>query len=178
MTTRRNNYGPPRIFKMAPGGSTTHTNTTDAATIASIVLPAGSLRTGDTLRISAVVEADAADSTDTQQVLMTCTPTGGTLTQFLTGAAVDVGAGEVCVVDGLVEITAAGGAGTGRADGYVAAQWSTTSAVRKITPVSSASNWNTLVDNTIGIQVDHSVAAAANQTTVRSFMVEIIPAVV
>lgn len=176
MTERRNNYGPPiRVWQMAAGESTTHTNTTDAANVATLVIPARTLRVGDNLRITAVVEADSANSTDTHTAIITLGTAGGTLVTCATSGAVDVASGDVAILTVEAIVTAVGADGTGALLGAGRGQWSTAAAAQTLTPISNAANIDTLDDITVAVNIDHSVSHADNDTSAKLFRVELFP---
>ncbi len=175
MTARRNSYGPPVVIQMAAGESTSHTNTTDAADVASLVIPKRLLRVGDNLKLTAVVEADSANSTDTHTAIVTLGTAGGTLVTVATTGAVDVASGDVAKLEVDLIVTAVGADGTGAMIGVGRGQWSTSGAAQTITPVSNFSNIDTLDDITISVNIDHSVASASNQTSCKILRLEIFP---
>lgn len=177
MTTRRNYYGGPEYFAMVPGESTTHTNTTTEATIATVVIPANTLRVGDRIEIRAVTEADAANSTDTHTVNLKAIKTGSTAISLAAGAAVDVAAGDVHISRALLQVQTVGVAATASLIGLGESMWSTSGATHTLTAVSEATYFDTTSDLNIYISVDHSVAAAGNQTSVKVFDVIVWPAV-
>lgn len=177
MTTPRNYYGDPKIFIMAASESSTHTNTTDEATIATLTLPANAdIRPGSVLRIKAVSEADSANSTDTHKVNLKIGNSGGTFVALATGEALDVASGNVHISTADLIFEAIGSACTVKGAGH--AIWSTSGAAQTYTAVSDTTNLSTLSDLLIEVSVDHSVASASNQTSVKLFYAELIPPVV
>ena len=176
MTTRRNYYGDPTIIKMAPGESATVSATTSATAMASLTIPANTLRKGDTIVGRVLTEADAVNSTNTHQVVVKITPAGGTATVLSTGAAVNATAGQTDLTEFEVDVLAVGAAGTGSVYGRGEAQWSTSAAVLTPTDVQDATNFDTTVDNVVTAFAVQSASSAGNQTSVKTMRLEIIPA--
>jgi hypothetical protein len=85
-----NTRNPSGLAGVLAGPGTAHTNTTDETVLASVTIPANSIRNGGVVRVSFMAICTATNSTDTATIRLRIGGTTLTGTAVLTGAAVDV----------------------------------------------------------------------------------------
>jgi len=143
----------------------THTNSTDAADLASYSIEPNLLKVGDILRIK--LRATVTDNNGTD----TLTPVfkfGGTA--IATGAALDVADSDIVWVDAEIAVTAIGASGTMTSHASIKTNTGDTD-VFASTALTSKNTTNSLA---LALDVDWSVAHAENIVRLDSFVVELL----
>ena len=140
---------------------TTHNNTTDAANVASLEIPAGRLNAGSIIHLQSAGFVLDNNGSDTLTPVLNLLH-GATTVGLLTGAALDVADNDVLRLESWIQIRTIGKAGT-----FVACSNLQTDAGG--TTILSAVTTSTAVDTTAAIRlalnVDWSAANADNEYT-------------
>jgi len=160
------NDGLAQVLHSDKASEVTHTNSTDAAFLNSYSLPANVLEKGDVIRVKLRASVTGTNSTDTLTPIFKF---GGTA--IATGAALDVADDDVIWVDAEISVTAIGSSGTMTAHSEIRTDAVAGTTVRAATALTSK---DTTAAIALGLEVDWSVANAANIVRLDSFVVEIL----
>ena len=142
------------------GTSTSHNNSTDAANVGTLTIPAGRLNTGTIIKVSSFGTCVSTNSTNTLTPVLNLTH-GSTTVALITGAALDVADNDIVSAESTIHILTTGTAGT-----FVAASSIITDAgSTQLGAATTSTAIDTTVDLVITLNVDWSVANASNQYT-------------
>ena len=136
---------------------TTHNNTTDAANVASLEIPAGRLNAGSIIHLQSAGFVLDNNGSDTLTPVLNLNSTA-----LLTGAALDVADNDVLRLESWIQIRTIGAAGT-----FVACSNLQTDAggTTILSAVKTSTAVDTTADITLALNVDWSAANADNEYT-------------
>ena len=154
-----------RLYSEA-GTGREHENTTDAADICSMVIPANKLAVGDIVRIKVYGTVLDNNSTDTLTPILNF---GGTA--IATGAALDVADDDIVYAWADVHVTATGSSGTMTAISEMRTDALGATVVMATTALTSK---DTTAGIAVALNVDWSVAHADNEFRIDAFSVELV----
>ena len=143
-----------------------HENSTDAADIASYIIPANKLEVGDIVRIKVFATVVDSNSTDTLTPILKF---GGTA--IATGAALDVADDDIVYAWADVHVTAVGSSGTMTAISEMRTDALGATTVIAATNLTSKDTTGGLA---VALNVDWSVAHADNEVRIDTMSVELV----
>ena len=138
--------------------ATTHNNSTDAANVTTITIPAGALQVGSVVKVRSCINVVDNNGTDTLVAIVQLGGVAG-----VTSGAIDVADSDKYYFDVQMVITKIGSAGTAVAFGYVGTD-ATGSTLLHADQVSMTAI-DMSGDVTVGINCDWSAAHADNEAT-------------
>jgi hypothetical protein len=140
---------------------TTHNNTTDAANVATLTIPAGRLNAGSIIHLQSAGFVLDNNSTDTLTPVLNLVH-GATTVALATGAALDVADNDILRVDSWIQVRTIGTAGT-----FVSCTKLNTDANggTNLDAVVTSTAVDTTVAINLNLNVDWSVANADNEYT-------------
>ena len=141
--------------------TTTHDNTTDAADVATLTIPAGRLNTGSLICVKSAGYVLDNNSSDTLTPVINLV-NGSTTVALLTGASLNVDDNDVLRLESWIQIRTIGSAGT-----FVACSNLQTDAggTTILSAVKTSTAVDTTADITLALNVDWSAANADNEYT-------------
>jgi len=154
-----------KLFSQA-GTLREHENSTDAADIASYIIPANKLEVGDIVRIKVFATVVDSNSTDTLTPILKF---GGTA--IATGAALDVADDDIIYAWADVHVTAVGSSGTMTAVSEMRTDALGATTVIAATNLTSKDTTGGLA---VALNVDWSVAHADNEVRIDTMSVELV----
>jgi hypothetical protein len=142
------------------GTSISHNNSTDAADVGTLTIPAGRLNAGTIIRVTSFGTVIDNNSTDTLTPILNLTH-GSTTVALATGAALDVADNDIVSAESVIHILTTGAAGT-----FVATSKITTNTGDTVVrSVNTSTAIDTTVATVIALNADWSAANADNEYT-------------
>ena len=138
--------------------ATTHNNTTDAANISAITIPAGFLQVGSMIKVRSCVKVIDQNSSDTLVCIVTLGGVSG-----VTSGAVTVADNDLFYFDVQMVVTKIGSAGTADAFGYVGTDATAATLLHADQVSMTAIDMSS--DVVVGVECDWSAAHADNEAT-------------
>lgn len=165
---------PPALTQLSAGAAANDviTNTaSETAFLTVATVPAGTLKTGDTIHVRAAVEVTAQNSTNTNDVKLKITTAANTFTVVVDTGAVNAAANAIALIDVDLVFTAVGNAGSFYAVGQKAFGAQGTA---NMSPVAlAATSINTSLPLTIELTDTQSAASTGNVAQLLELQAEI-----